>query len=159
VTLAPLVQVLSNQLFEQLMGLVITQIDKSKKPETYISTVGVISRAAGVRVGAYLPKILPKLEFFCKLDQKKSADENAKMHELWENSLHVRRRCTCRACPYSARFLGKVSETLVPRSALYHSQFLGLRFADSPLPVSADQMDSEHSAAGHAVHAIRPVGG
>jgi hypothetical protein len=90
--------VLSNQLFEQLMGLVITQIEKSKKPETYIETVGIISRAAGVRVGTYLAKIVPKLSQFCKLDTKKSADENAKHHDLWEISLRVRRAAR-HCCP------------------------------------------------------------
>ncbi len=79
--LAPLVMVLNNQLFEQLMSLVITQIEKSKKPEVYIQTVGIISRAAGVRVGAYLPQIIPKLSQYCKLDSKKSADENASTSE------------------------------------------------------------------------------
>lgn len=99
ITLGPLVMVLNNQLFESLMGQVITAIEKSKKPETFIQTVGIISRAAGVRVGAYLPKIIPKLSQFCKLDSKKSADENAKFHDLWENSLHAFDSLIHR-CPY-----------------------------------------------------------
>jgi hypothetical protein len=66
VTYAPLVLVLDDKLFSNLMELLIKKIESSKKPDTYIQSVSAISRAAGVRVGPYLDKLVPKLESFCQ---------------------------------------------------------------------------------------------
>jgi hypothetical protein len=47
---------------------VVTGQHKSNLMYTYIQTIGVVSQAAGVRVGKFLPAIIPKLQGFCNID-------------------------------------------------------------------------------------------
>lgn len=53
------------------MLLVIERMGKvhSELQYTYIQTVGLISQAAGVRVGKYLAQIVPILERFCSSEK------------------------------------------------------------------------------------------
>ena len=67
VTLGPLVTVLDDTLFESLMGTLIAQLQSSSTPSvgTYIQSISAVCRSAGVRVGPYLPQIVPRLEKLC----------------------------------------------------------------------------------------------
>jgi hypothetical protein len=47
----------------------VTASHKSNLMYTYIQTIGVVSQAAGVRVGKFLPSFIPKLQGFCTIDK------------------------------------------------------------------------------------------
>jgi len=107
VTLGPLVVVLDDASFSNLMSTVISCIDSSSVPETYIQSVSAVCRSAGVRVGKYLDQIVPKLEKFCMnrssstVAQKagvSSEEEDERQVELWETSLQALEAITLR-CP------------------------------------------------------------
>jgi hypothetical protein len=89
VTIGPLAPKIADDLFEQTMNLVIDRIQSSAKPETYIQTVGVVCKSAGVRVGHFLPQIIPKLNKYCDMVEEKGQNEECseKDIELWTNCL------------------------------------------------------------------------
>lgn len=97
--------VLDDALFSALMDTVIGGIDTSSTPGTYIQSISAICRSAGVKVGTYLPSIVPKLEKFCQTcsaaggrKRKDDEEEDEQALELWETSLQALEAITLR-CP------------------------------------------------------------
>lgn len=82
VTLGPLVTYLDEKEFNGLMNLIIKNIE-GRNPDVYIQCVGVTSKAAGTRVGEFLPKIVPPLAKYCKTE----ASTPQATVELWQNCL------------------------------------------------------------------------
>lgn len=109
ITLGPLVTVLDDALFAQLMEALIVRLESSTTPGTYIQSISAICKSAGVKVGPYLPKIVPRLEKFCLSNASSSKkrdddEEDAAQLELWEQSLQaleaITRRCPNKVTPY-----------------------------------------------------------
>ena len=110
ITLGPLVTVLDDALFAQLMEALIVRLESSNTPGTYIQSISAICKSAGVKVGPYLPKIVPRLEKFCLSNGTSSSkkrdddEEDAAQLELWEQSLQaleaITRRCPNKVTPY-----------------------------------------------------------
>eukprot|EP00455_Lapot_gusevi_P028577 TRINITY_DN3053_c0_g2_i1.p1 TRINITY_DN3053_c0_g2~~TRINITY_DN3053_c0_g2_i1.p1 ORF type:complete len:1239 (+),score=571.04 TRINITY_DN3053_c0_g2_i1:71-3787(+) len=105
-TLGPLVCCTGDRSFKGLMELVISKIETSSSRNetlyTYIQTIGVISRNAGVRVGRYLPHIVPVLKKFCPVPN--DGDHSDAVKELRENCLQafesILLRCPNEVTPY-----------------------------------------------------------
>ena len=66
VTLGPLVGLLDEKEFNSLMMKIIIKNLEGPTPDVYIQCVGVTCKAAGTRVGEFLPEIVPKLARFCE---------------------------------------------------------------------------------------------
>lgn len=105
-TLAPLVLCLNDELFTALMQKLIDQLTKQKHPEIYIQSVSAISRAAGVRVGPFLPAIVPKLASFCVLTpaEREGEEPQEARIEMLETCLQaidaIIQRCPTKVTPY-----------------------------------------------------------
>jgi len=105
ITLGPLVTVLDDTLFEKLMSTLIDELKASATPGTYIQSISAICRSAGVKVGPYLPAIVPKLESLCLTNSSAGGrarhddeEEDEQQLELWEQSLRALEAITLR-CP------------------------------------------------------------
>ena len=107
ITLGPLVTVLDDTLFASLMQVLIGRLESSSTPGTYIQSISAICRSAGVKVGPYLPKIVPRLEKFCSSAgrvRNEDDEEDEAQLELWEQSLQaleaITLRCPNKVTPY-----------------------------------------------------------
>jgi len=109
VTIGPLVTALNEEVFATLMTSMIKKIESSRKPDTYIQTIGSVSQAAGVRVSPYLDRIFPLLQRFCTIDEKKAEESSEEDLELWESCLKsleaLIRRCPNKVTPYVGHIL------------------------------------------------------
>jgi len=105
VTLGPLVLVLSDADFVSLVKLLMERLKTSNTPETYVQSISVLTRHAGVRIGQDLPQIMPTLFSYLSIDAATSQkEEDEKEVELWENCLQalesVIRQCPAKVSPY-----------------------------------------------------------
>jgi hypothetical protein len=75
-----------------------------------------------VRVSPYLDKVIPAIERFCKLDEKKKEESSEEDIELWEACLKslesIVRRCPNKVTPYVAAI---ITTSTVVGSILYAS--------------------------------------
>lgn len=101
VTLGPLVGYLDDKSFNSLMVDVIIKNIEGTQPDVYIQSVGVISKAAGVRVGEYLPRIIPALQRYCQ----QKVDDPETTVQLWQDCLQafefIITRCPNKITPYA----------------------------------------------------------
>ena len=106
VTLGPLVYILDDALFSSVMQTLIAGMDSRSAPEIHIQSVSAISKAAGVRVGAFLPQIMPKLSAFLTMTRSEEEGEEPEERrvELLETSLQaleaVILRCPTKVTPF-----------------------------------------------------------
>eukprot|EP01083_Nonionella_stella_P111414 326738_1 len=89
VSLAALVKVLCDELFDFLMIDIFAKIEKATENDVlcnYIQTIGIVGRNGGVRVGKYLDKIVPELTQFCS---DKGAGRKEETQQYRENCLQA----------------------------------------------------------------------
>jgi cullin-associated NEDD8-dissociated protein 1 len=85
VTLGPLLGYLDEKEFNNFMLNVIIKNISGDRPDVYIQTVGVVCRAAGNRIGEYLPRIVPPLRKYC--EQEAETPEATVV--LWQECLQA----------------------------------------------------------------------
>lgn len=100
-TLGPLVSVVGDKLFSTLAEKVISGLSGAN-PGCYIQTIGIISKAAGVRVGQHLERIIPLLQNFCTDFEGATAEDDRV--ELWHDCLRafesLIQQCPTKVTPY-----------------------------------------------------------
>ena len=116
VTFGPVVYIVDDTLFASLMQTLIERMDDETSAEIYIQSVSAISKAAGVRVGQYLPLIVPKLAKFLTMTAEERAGEEPEERriELLETCLQaieaVILRCPTKVTPYVGQLVNTAIE-------------------------------------------------
>ena len=116
VTFGPVVYIVDDALFASLMQTLIERMDDETSAEIYIQSVSAISKAAGVRVGQYLPLIVPKLTKFLTMSSEERAGEEPEERriELLETCLQaieaVILRCPTKVTPYVQQLVNTAIE-------------------------------------------------
>jgi len=91
-TLGCAVAFVNDQLFSQVMDIIIKQLDVVVNKPTflfsYIQSIGIISQSSGPRIAKYLSKLVPILEKLCSSDIIGTVSEEA-VCPLWDNCLQV----------------------------------------------------------------------
>jgi hypothetical protein len=98
--------VLDDNLFTKLMTILIEELKTSMTPGTYIQSISIVCCSAGVKIGTFLPQIVPKLEELCAINftaaggcsREENAEGDDAQMELWEQSLQALEAITLR-CP------------------------------------------------------------
>ena len=116
VTFGPVVYIVDDALFGSLMATLIERMDDETSAEIYIQSVSAISKAAGVRVGQYLPLIVPKLTKFLTMtrEEREGEEPEERRIELLETCLQaieaVILRCPTKVTPYVAQLVNTAIE-------------------------------------------------
>ena len=101
----------------RMMQTLIERMDDETSAEIYIQSVSAISKAAGVRVGQYLPLIVPKLAKFLTMSRRgegASEEPEERRIELLETCLQaieaVILRCPTKVTPYVSQLVNTAIE-------------------------------------------------